>query len=231
MPQDVKTLKLTPNPAPISSSSTGEERPQFVCPLTLKEMNGVQPFVYISTCGDVFSQAGLKTVSSSSASASASPPPHDKETEKEEKIKQLDICPQCAAKYDKAEDVCLLNPSRDEEEIMRAKMEERRLSEPTKTKSKKRKVPTDPDAPPPSKKPSTVQTHKPHTNPSISAASRAVTTSLAEEEAKRKAGMSEAVKSLYSTKDGPQRKETFMTMGTFTRVSPSFINLNVQCAH
>jgi hypothetical protein len=228
MSQDVKTLKLTPNPAPLSNSTTDEERPQFVCPLTLKEMNGAQPFVYIATCGDVFSQAGLKTVSSSSSSSSASPPPHDNETEKEEKIKQLDICPQCATKYDKAEDILLLNPSKDEEEIMHIKMEQRRLSEPIKTKSKKRKVPTDPDAPPPSKKPSNVPAHKPHTNPSISAASRAVTSSLAAEEAKRKAGMSEAVKSLYSSKDGPQRKETFMTMGTFTRVSYSLVILSVK---
>jgi hypothetical protein len=218
----VKTLKLTLNPAPFSASAADDERPQFVCPLTLKEMNGAQPFVYISTCGDVFSQAGLKTVSSSSSS-SASPPPHETEPEKEEKIKQLDICPQCATKYDKTEDVLLLNPSADEEEIMRTKMEQRRLAGPTKTKSKKRKVPTDPDAPPPSKKPSNVQAHKPHTNPSISAASRAVTSSLAVEEAKRKAGMSEAVKSLYSSKDGPQRKETFMTMGTFTRVRPLLV--------
>jgi len=211
--KDVKTLKLTPNPAPLSASASDEERPQFVCPLTLKEMNGAQPFVYISTCGDVFSQAGLKTVSSSSSSSSASPPPHDTEPDKEEKTKQLDICPQCATKYDKTEDVLLLNPSPSEEESMRAKMEQRRLAEPPKTKSKKRKVPTDADAAPPSKKP----THKPHTNPSILAASRAVTSSLAAEEAKRKAGMSEAVKSLYTSKDGPKRKETFMTMGTFTR--------------
>jgi hypothetical protein len=42
---------------------------------------------------------------------------------------------------------------------------------------------------------------------------------LALEEAKRKAGMSDVVKSLYGSKDAPQRKETFMTRGTFTRVS------------
>lgn len=59
----------------------------------------------------------------------------------------------------------------------------------------------------------------PSTNPSIAAASRAVVSGLAMEEAKRKAGMSDAVKSLYSSEDGPKRKETFMTMGTFTRVS------------
>ena len=43
---------------------------------------------------------------------------------------------------------------------------------------------------------------------------------LAEEEAKRKATMSDAVKSLYEPKNNG--KETFMTMGTFTRVRALF---------
>ena len=42
--------------------------------------------------------------------------------------------------------------------------------------------------------------------------------SLAMEEAKRKANMSEAVRSLYESKNKGV-KETFMTRGTFTRVS------------
>jgi hypothetical protein len=34
--------------------------------------------------------------------------------------------------------------------------------------------------------------------------------------------MSAAVKSLYGDPNAPKRKETFMTMGTFTRVSLTF---------
>ena len=51
MQLDVKTLTLSPNLAPQSSepSSSDTERPQFVCPLTLKEMNGAQPFVYCAS--------------------------------------------------------------------------------------------------------------------------------------------------------------------------------------
>jgi hypothetical protein len=192
-----------------SSKPDAAERPQFVCPLTLKEMNGVQPFVYLQTCGCAFSQAGLKTVA-----GSASP----KEGEEQENGKQLDMCPQCASKYDKSTDILLLNPSQEDEERMFAAMLLQRASEPTK-KSKKRKA--DPssgtDTPPlKSKKTNGGVSSQPHTNPSISAASRAVVSSLAAEEAKRKAGMSDAVKSLYS-KEGEKRKETFMTMGTFTR--------------
>jgi hypothetical protein len=68
--QDVKTLKTTPNPAPLSISTADGERPHFVRPPTLKEMNGVRPFIDAYTCGDVFSLTDLKTVLSSSLSAS-----------------------------------------------------------------------------------------------------------------------------------------------------------------
>ncbi|KAF4605705.1 hypothetical protein EYR40_004494 [Pleurotus pulmonarius] len=193
--KDVKTLTLTPNPA-----RDEPERPQFICPLSHKEMNGGQPFVYISACGCVFSQAGLKTVSSTSNTDT------------------LDVCPQCATKFDRSKDVVVINPSAEEEECMRMAMEEKRLAEPVK-KSKKRKAKdeatADRDEGAKKKK-----TSAPSLNPSIAAASRAVVKSLAQEESKRKAEMSDAVKSLYG--DGlPKKKETFMTMGTFTRVSCS----------
>jgi hypothetical protein len=38
---------------------------RFVCPITLKEMNGKLKFVYLNTCGCVFSEQGLKEVPSS----------------------------------------------------------------------------------------------------------------------------------------------------------------------
>ncbi len=195
--QDVKTLSLTPNPTPPSPDATTNHA-QFICPITLKEMNGLLPFVYIATCGCVFSQAGLKNVST---------------TPKEEDGEQLDVCPQCAKKFSRTSDIIPLNPQPEEEERMREAMERKRLSEPPK-KSKKRKNVSPPNEAPASKK-------APGMNPGIAAASRAVVSSLAMEEAKRKANMSEAVKSLYS-EGKPKRKETFTTMGTFTRVSVLF---------
>ena len=210
----MKTLTLTPNPAPISTDPESSERPQFVCPLTFKEINGVQPFVYISTCGCVFSQAGLRTVTSS-----ASPKGKEKSVDEEEQDeKPLSLCPQCAKKYSATEDVIPINPSQEEEEIMFFALERKRLLEPTKKKSKKRKNVESPDeeAEPPTKKQVSPPVAAPSLNPSMAAASRAVVSGLAMEEAKRKAGMSEAVKSLYG--DGTKKKETFMTMGTFTRV-------------
>jgi ribosome-binding protein aMBF1 (putative translation factor) len=172
----------------------------------MKEMNGVQPFVYLLTCGCVFTQAGLKTVSTAQSK---------EKTEDGDKARtELEVCPQCATKFSPADDVITINPSQEEEEVMHVKMEHRRLLEPPK-KSKKRKNGASPeDSDPPTKK----QAVQPSLNPSIAAASRAVVSGLALEEAKRKAGMSDTVKSLYGSADGKKRKETFMTMGTFTRV-------------
>ena len=174
-------------------------------------MNGTQPFIYLSPCGCVFSQAGFKTVA-----ASASPKEKETAGEGGNAETPLDLCPHCAKKYS-TEDVILLNPSPEEEETLRFALERKRLQEPIKKKSKKRKNDSSPDeTEPPAKKQAAVL---PGLNPSVSSASRAVASELAMEEAKRKTNMSAAVKSLYG--DGSKRKETFMTMGTFTRVCAS----------
>ncbi|KAI0297519.1 Rtf2 RING-finger-domain-containing protein, partial [Multifurca ochricompacta] len=232
--KDVKTLVLTSNTAPKSDSPDSmADRGLFVCPLNFKEMTGPVPFVYLSTCGCVFSQAGLKAVSTST-------PPSEKGKDKERDDNdksgegdvegsskgQLDVCPQCATKFNRTEDVRVLNPSPEEEERIRGMMERRRAAAAAlnvKGKSKKRKATVvgpegvEGDQPPVKKKSGTGSVSA-SSAPTIAAgASRAVASSLAIEEAKRKANMSEAVKSLYMPKGGKARKETFMTMGTFTR--------------
>lgn len=218
--QDVKVLKLTPNPSPNKSTPLEDDsiKAAYVCPLTLKEMIGTVPFVYLATCGCVFTQAGLKTVSHSKDGS-----PKSSEGEAEDS-KHLNLCPQCGAKYDKVEDVVYINPSVEDEEKMRSAMDLRRLAEPVKTKSKKRKAAAAALEESAAKKKSTVNS----ANSGITSTTRAVAASLAEEEAKRKAGMSDAIKSLYTQKDGPKRKETFMTMNTFTRVSFEVLSGNMR---
>jgi hypothetical protein len=187
--------------------------------LTIKEMLGSVPFVYISTCGCVFSQAGLKTVSQAD---NGSPKDESKDESDEgspaDSEKQYQLCPSCGTKYNKSQDVLTLNPSPEEEAIMYANVLKRRAAEPAKTKGKKRKAVVDAEQPS-TKKKATVNS----SNGSISSTTRAVAASLAEEETKRKANMSDTIKSLYTSKDGPRRKETFMTMGTFTRVRPVLV--------
>lgn len=215
--KDVKVLKLTPRSPPPPPDSSADVA-KFVCPLTFKEINGGQPFVYISTCGCVFSQSGLRTVLGSSPSNRKTPPGESPAAEDE----QLEVCPQCGTKFSRSSDILMINPPLEEEERMYAAMEFRRSLEPAK-KSKKRKVGADAvvDEGAAKKKKASPEGHSPSPapglNPKISAASRSLAQSLAVEEAKRKAGMSDAVKSLYRGKNDAPRKETFMTMGTFTR--------------
>jgi len=231
--KDLKTLKLTPNTSKASpTAEASTDRAPFVCPLTLKEMNGAQPFVYLWTCGCVFSQAGLRAVIGSplpredsskldkkdsaegSESENSGSPDADPAKPKSD---DLDLCPQCGAKYSRTDDVLTLNPPPDEESKMFDAMLKRRAAEPTK-KGKKRKgaVKAEAGAEPPAKQTHSSASPAPSLNPSIAAASRAVAESLAIEEAKRKATMSQAVKSLYGSKE-TNTKETFMTRGTFTR--------------
>ena len=220
--QDVKTLRLTQNTPPKAGvSDATPDRAQFVCPLTFKEMSGHVPFVYLTTCGCVFSQAGLKNVTGASSTPSSEEKPKDDGLDETASSELLDICPQCAKKFNKVEDIRMLNPPPDEMERMYTLMERRRAEEAQKPKGKKRKAAAAVSldvatAEPPTKKKLSPPPSSANTN--IVASSRAVASSLAMEEAKRKATMSDAVKSLYGPKDGSKRKETFTTMMTFTRV-------------
>ena len=102
-------MKLTHNASKASTNGDASaEQAQFVCPLTMKEMNGSQPFVYLWTCGCVFSQSGLRAVA-------GTPPLREdvgkleKDTSNAEKSgAELEMCPQCGAKYNKAEDIIAL---------------------------------------------------------------------------------------------------------------------------
>ncbi|TFK68522.1 DUF602-domain-containing protein [Pluteus cervinus] len=237
--KDVVVLNLTPNPTPVSPESVNAstQRASFVCPLSIKEMNGSQPFVYLSTCGCVFSHAALKTMlSSSDKGKKEKDDTDDSKQDDNSSSSEMEVCPQCAKKYNPSTELILLNPSETEEELMWVAMEKKRLEA---KKSKKRKNTSgspnaeDGNAQPPSKKRATGSAEPdkpkerskekakakpvPSLNPSMAASSRAVVSNLAMEEAKRKSQMSDAVKSLYHTEESKKRKETFMTMGTFTR--------------
>jgi len=205
--KDVKTLRLTLNTAP-SNGLESTEQAQFVCPLSMKEMNGSQPFVYIDTCGCVFSRAGLRTLTSSKEKGkekedSGTPP-------SESAGDVVELCPNCATKYTK-DDIVSLNPGPEEEETLRFALERKRSQESAKKKSKKRKNESQEGGPPKKK----LETAPIINAAVVTATSRAVASELEKEEAKRKATMSAAVKSLYV--NGTTRKETFMTRATFTR--------------
>jgi hypothetical protein len=61
--KDIKTLKLTPNPAYSPEKELdGERRPKFVCPITSMEFNGIHPFVVIWSTGFVISEKAIREI-------------------------------------------------------------------------------------------------------------------------------------------------------------------------
>lgn len=225
------TLKLTPNPTPVVPGVDTQSRAAYVCPLTLKEMTGALPFVYLSTCGCVFSASGLRALAAPATDATA--------TSHGEELKHTPtLCPQCSKPYEKRTDVLTINPSDEEEVTMRAAMETKRgCAKKLSGKGKKRKVGEMEKG----SEESTTNGHDtkrqkssiapaPKTNAAVAAMARRVAESLAEEELKRKTVMSGAVASLYGPKDQVTKKrETFMTMGTFTRVSKTQLTRTSIC--
>ena len=100
-------------------------------------MNAAQPFIYLS--------------------ASSTPKEHENDKGKAKTITtdpldvELELCPECG----KIDDAVMLNPSQDEEDVMREAMEHKRLPElvkkPKSSKKQKNDLPTD-DAEHPVKK-------------------------------------------------------------------------------
>jgi len=115
--KDVKSLKLTANPAFKETNGASIAHfdqgmvSRFICPITMKEMNGKLKFVYLDTCGCVFSEQGLKEVPSST-------------------------CIQCGKSF-KQENVITLNPSPAEQEKLKIALEEKKAK--AKGKKEKRK--------------------------------------------------------------------------------------------
>ena len=235
--QDVKSLKFTRNPAepPQSDADNGRRHAKFICPLTLREMSGQVPFVYIIPCGDVFSAVGLRTLSTSTDSSSTPSPPRSEAGAESSNTPPLDICPQCGASFDKKKDVRTINPSAEEAlKMMEAMMTNRAAAKAAKSSKKRKAAETSYEANSAvatnggevakrSKKTDTNESNAspaPGANPSFAAVTKKVAQELAEEEKRRKSTMSSAVASLYQSKKDPKLpKDTFLTMNTFTRVS------------
>ncbi|KIJ41627.1 hypothetical protein M422DRAFT_255245 [Sphaerobolus stellatus SS14] len=51
----------------VPEGADAETRGRLICPLTLKEICSGVPFLYLGTCGCVFSEAGLRSIATSPA--------------------------------------------------------------------------------------------------------------------------------------------------------------------
>ncbi|KAF8924349.1 Rtf2 RING-finger-domain-containing protein [Dissophora ornata] len=77
--KDVVTLQLEPNPSfseshsPSLTNHDQEPVSRYICPITMKEMNGKHRFVYLDTCGCVMSEQALKEIPSKTCIKCANP--------------------------------------------------------------------------------------------------------------------------------------------------------------
>jgi len=117
--KDVVTLQLEPNPSfseshsPSLTNHDQEPVSRYVCPITMKEMNGKHRFVYLDTCGCVMSEQALKEVPSKT-------------------------CIKCTTPFESF-NVIVLNPRAEEQEAMEVALMEKQARILAEKKEKKEK--------------------------------------------------------------------------------------------
>lgn len=258
--KDVVTLRLTPNPnleAPtpgggdpeqVVVGASGERDPPapFVCPVSLREMNGSVKFVYRKPCGCVLSESALREMRRSldrknhaaAVSGEAVPPTAEDEDERL-------VCPVDGERNSTGvtEEYITLNPKEDELEVMRDQWEARKRQEKEDKKAaKKRKNNAaaagrdgaeDAAAGEPKAKKAkassgavavAAQQQKAAAAPSVKAGATVsgLSASLAAKLAEQKKQQSPAIASLYAKKSENEMKDkdgrsNWMTIGSYSR--------------
>ncbi|KAI9473651.1 MAG: Rtf2 RING-finger-domain-containing protein [Benjaminiella poitrasii] len=201
--KDTTKLNLTPNPAYNEKGATTtmgslekDIKSPFICPVSMKEMNGKHRFVYLDTCGCVFAEQALKEIPTKE-------------------------CVTCGKPFE-SQSVIVINPTKEEQEKMRIIMEEKKAKAKAERKAKKaknggdkkRKKHDSPETttPSPPKKKSAIANIQ---SSAAVAVLDKVAQDLAEKE-KNSVSLSKAVKSIYGSKD-KKENGNYLTKGTFTR--------------
>uniref|UniRef100_A0A8D8X4F7 Replication termination factor 2 n=1 Tax=Cacopsylla melanoneura TaxID=428564 RepID=A0A8D8X4F7_9HEMI len=114
--KDIKDLTLTVNSAFKGGAETGDgyidrQTSQYICPTTGIEMNGKFKFCFVWKCGCVVSERALKEV-------------------------RDNICHKCQTTYSE-EDIVILNPEKDDLDLMTVRMEARQARLKAEKKAKK----------------------------------------------------------------------------------------------
>ncbi|GJN90050.1 hypothetical protein Rhopal_003048-T1 [Rhodotorula paludigena] len=142
--KDVVTLRLTPNPAlsPSASASSSSAEPapaaahgagmgadrappaQFVCPISLREMNGATKFVYRRPCGCVVSDAALREMRRGADKKGLA---GDGDAGGE--LSDERVCPVDGAASAEPEEWVVLNPKGEEAERVRERWEAKKVRE------------------------------------------------------------------------------------------------------
>uniref|UniRef100_A0A8C8YD74 Replication termination factor 2 n=1 Tax=Prolemur simus TaxID=1328070 RepID=A0A8C8YD74_PROSS len=118
--KNVTELRLSDNPAweGDKGNTKGDkhddlQRARFICPVVGLEMNGRHRFCFLRCCGCVFSERALKEI-------------------------KAEVCHTCGAAFQE-DDVIVLNGTKEDVEVLKTRMEERRLRAKLEKKTKKPK--------------------------------------------------------------------------------------------
>ncbi|KAK9721541.1 Replication termination factor 2 [Basidiobolus ranarum] len=196
--KDVTTLKLTPNPTlegSLASNIAQADRnlpSSFVCPVTMKEMNGKHKFCYLLTCGCVLSEQALKEVPTSN-------------------------CLVCNQEYS-SEDVIVLNPKGEDLERQNLLLETRKKIKKEKKKDKKKRDTTAESSKHDTKKVKKVKINA-TSAPSFAPPVMSEASAILEKYAAPKVQLSDNVQSIFA-KDEEKNKTKVNNMffhGTYTR--------------
>ncbi|WWC69994.1 uncharacterized protein I206_103938 [Kwoniella pini CBS 10737] len=245
--KDLINLNLTPNPeyAPPTATAVSQyTKTPFICPLSMREMSGVIPFIAIKSCGCVFSDAAIRGIIPNLTKGITAKtieneltPEQPKSVISEGDNKEI-ACPNCGKSFDPRPTSAILpiNPPKETQDLL---LENLLIARASAKSSKKRKNAEKIDGDSigkPVTKASKISAEDgkspiPRVNsPSISANSnggsgmpRSVQEKLAEQERKRlkaQEGMSEAVKAMFKPKNEGKKSGADEFFGrTFTRVS------------
>ncbi|BGO92647.1 hypothetical protein NBRC10512_008177 [Rhodotorula toruloides] len=233
--KDVTTLRLTPNPAlegEEDETRAGDNPPaQFVCPISLREMNGSVRFVYRKLCGCVMSEAALREMRRGM----------DKKGSNGEDKGELGderVCPVDGERSEVKEDWVTINPKEDELEEMKIRWEARKKQEKEDRKAAKAAKRKNGDAAPAADDGDDRKAKKTKTDklaaaaeaqakaaaPAIKAGSSVagLSASLQAKLAEQKKQQSPAIASLYRTKPENEMKDkdgrsNWMTIGAYSR--------------
>ncbi|GAA5933229.1 replication termination factor 2 [Sporobolomyces koalae] len=236
--KDVRTLRLTPNPHFTDDSNRTESEPTtvragmgveptrpapFVCPISLREMNGSVKFMYRQPCGCVVSEAALREMRKTVLAQDK----QDKDPAGE--VTDDRVCPVDGERSDSVEEWVTLNPKEDELELMAAKWEARKVRDKEDKKAAKaaKRKESGTELPSGGK----AKKHKADKDASAAVAKPAVKAgasvphlqaTLAAKLAEQKKQQSPAIASLYRDKSLDETKDkdgrsTWMTRGAYAR--------------
>jgi hypothetical protein len=237
------TLNLSPNPeytAPTASTTNhSPSRSPFVCPLSFKELSGTVPFLALRPCGCVYSEASIRGIIPNLTKGTAVQSVKDKEEIPNEAKPVVEAkkgtvaCPNCGLYFDPTLPTSILqiNPPKEVQDIL---LENLLTARAAAKSSKKRKATTtdttESELPTKSKtktkaKGDKAEIREKRPTMNTDGMHKTVAQKLADQEQKRlkaQEGMSDAVRSMFKSKDGDQRgtggAADFFGR-TFTRVS------------